>query len=85
MTLPATPDPAYPERTIIRLKDYRTRRKYTPLLVTISQAAELLSISERSMYRLLDKKGTGIREARLGGMRRIEYQSLVEYVESKSA
>lgn len=74
-----------PNTTIINLNNYRTRRKHIPLLVSISTAAELLEVSTRTVYRLIDNKRNGIRVVRVGDMRRIEYQSLVEYVARKGA
>ena len=50
-------------------------------LLTIRETAELLRVSERTVYGLLDNRA--IRRVRIGGATRIEHDEIVRYLDAQ--
>jgi len=57
-----------------------TRRGPTKILLTIEDAAEALSVSRATLYRLMTRRD--LFSVKVGGARRIPMKALHEYVES---
>lgn len=60
-------------------QERQSAEKTTKLLFNIPEAAEVLSLSRRSMYRLVDRNE--IATVKIGASRRVPYAALVAFVE----
>ncbi|WP_245792018.1 helix-turn-helix domain-containing protein [Desulfurobacterium indicum] len=64
---------------MFRLKSIEEQLKEYPDFLTFNQVAEILQVSERTMYRLI--KGAQIEAVKVRGVWRIPKMALVEYLQ----